>query len=94
MMMSTTIRTTSARKNTNTTTSKNSSSFTSSKSKKNETFNNEQIDKPEPQQSELALESEKTLERNLNESGSLNNNRSEFFINETNYYIHILYMLL
>jgi len=62
----------------------NTQNFANVKKQLNETFNNEQIDKPEPQQSELALESEKTLERNLNESGSLNNNRSEFFINETN----------
>ncbi len=58
--------------------------FKDVRNKLNETFNSEQIDKPKPQQSELALEAEETLNRNLNESGSLNNDRSEFFINETN----------
>ena len=62
----------------------NTQNFTDVRNKLTETFNNEQIDKPKPQQSELALEAEETLNRNLNESGSLNDNRSEFFINETN----------
>lgn len=59
--------------------------FIDVKNRITDTFLSDSVTDPKPpQQAELVFEAETILENNLEESVDLNNDRSEFFINETN----------
>lgn len=58
--------------------------FTDVKSKLNDTFNNQEVNTPkEPQQAELASESKKRLESNLEDSVALEDDRAGYFTDQT-----------
>ena len=58
--------------------------FAEVKSKLNDTFNNQEVNTPkEPQQAELASESKKRLESNLEDSVSLEKDRAGYFTDQT-----------